>query len=183
MNKYDTEHVTTGHPLMSDAEFLDTYRQAWHAYYTPEHMETIMRRAAVSGMKLRKLARLAVYFYGAPTIEHVHPLQFGLFRRKYRKDRRLGLPTENALVFYPRYLWEIISKYIRLARLALMYKRIQRRVERDPARHEYQDLAITPASDEEQDTLELFNATEAAKSAVEKYRRNRASRILKVAAE
>ena len=31
---------------MSDAEWDEAYRAAWTNYYTPEHMRTIMRRAA-----------------------------------------------------------------------------------------------------------------------------------------
>ena len=45
MNKYDLEHVVTGHPKMSKAEWERAYRLAWETYYTPEHMETVMRRA------------------------------------------------------------------------------------------------------------------------------------------
>ena len=50
MNKYDLEHVTTGHAKMSKAEWEGVYRQAWEVYYTPEHMETIMRRAYATGI-------------------------------------------------------------------------------------------------------------------------------------
>jgi hypothetical protein len=58
----------------------------------------------------------------------VHPLQGGLFRRKYRTDRRPGLPLELRFVFYPRYAWEIVSKYARLLAVALRYERARRRV-------------------------------------------------------
>jgi hypothetical protein len=37
MNIYDAEHVTTGHPLMSAEEWRRAYREAWAAFYTPEH--------------------------------------------------------------------------------------------------------------------------------------------------
>ena len=42
------------------------------------------------------LARLIEY-------EGVHPLEGGVFRLKFRRDRRAGLPRESPLVFYPRY--------------------------------------------------------------------------------
>ena len=35
MNKYDLEHVCTGHPLMSAREWQDIYHRAWDAFYTP----------------------------------------------------------------------------------------------------------------------------------------------------
>ena len=50
MNKYDLEHVVTGHPTMSKAEWERAYRLAWETYYTPEHMETVMRRAVATGI-------------------------------------------------------------------------------------------------------------------------------------
>src|SRR5262249_52054495 len=44
MNKYDVEHVTTAHPRMSAQELRGIYDRAWHLYYSPEHVETLMRR-------------------------------------------------------------------------------------------------------------------------------------------
>jgi radical SAM superfamily enzyme YgiQ (UPF0313 family) len=144
MNNYDAEHVTTAHPLMSDEEFLRTYRQAWEAFYTLDHVETIIRRAAACGIKTRKVMKLALYFYGMQRIEGIHPLQGGLFRRKYRKDRRPGFPIESPMVFYPRYLWESIIRSVRLFTLLRRYKRILARVEATPAKHTYMDVALTP---------------------------------------
>ena len=146
MNNYDAEHVTTAHPLMSDEEFLRTYRQAWEAFYTLDHVETIIRRAAACGIKTRKVMKLALYFYGMQRIEGIHPLQGGLFRRKYRKDRRPGFPIESPMVFYPRYLWESIIRSVRLFTLLRRYKRILARVEATPAKHTYMDVALTPAT-------------------------------------
>jgi radical SAM superfamily enzyme YgiQ (UPF0313 family) len=146
MNNYDAEHVTTAHPLMSDEEFLRTYRQAWEAFYTLDHVETIIRRAAACGIKTRKVMKLALYFYGMQRIEGIHPLQGGLFRRKYRKDRRPGFPIASPMVFYPRYLWETIIRSVRLFTLLRRYKRILARVEATPAKHTYMDLALTSAA-------------------------------------
>ena len=42
--------------------------------------------------------------------EGVHPLEGGAFRRKYRRDRRAGLPLENPLTFYPRLAAETAQK-------------------------------------------------------------------------
>ena len=97
MNKYDLEHVTTGHPKMSKAEWEGVYRQAWETYYTPEHMETIMRRAYATGISPGKMMFLLIWFYGCVTIEKIHPLEGGYLRRKVRRDRRPGLPIENPL--------------------------------------------------------------------------------------
>jgi radical SAM superfamily enzyme YgiQ (UPF0313 family) len=45
MNKYDLEQVVTAHARMSKEEWQGIYRAAWDIYYTPEHMQTILRRA------------------------------------------------------------------------------------------------------------------------------------------
>jgi hypothetical protein len=174
LNIYDAEHVTTGHPLMSAEEWRATYREAWAAFYTPEHVETLMRRAVACGIRARKIMMLCLWFYGSIAIESVHPLQGGLFRRKYRRDRRPGLPVASPLTFYPRYAWEILSKTVRLLALWRTYDRIRRRVEADAAAAEYRDLALTPVTEAEIDDLEIFRATESARQAVAKAKRQRA---------
>ena len=89
LNKYDLNHRVTHHPRMSDAEWEEAYREAWHAYYTPEHMETVIRRAAaLPGGRPRAKMRLMLWFYLMYRIEHLHPLEGGIFRLKYRRDRR-----------------------------------------------------------------------------------------------
>ena len=86
---------------------------------------------------------------------------------------------EPPLVFYPRYPWEIVSKHARLLALAWRYDRIRRRVESDPAPSAYRDQALTPVTDDETGTLEIFNATDSAKAAVEKARRQKPPRPLR----
>ena len=55
MNRYDLVHVTTRHPAMSDEELLGIYRRAWDLYYSPEHVETVMRRAKAWGYDPRDM--------------------------------------------------------------------------------------------------------------------------------
>ena len=181
MTIYDAEHVTTGHPLMSADEWRRTYHEAWAAFYTPEHVETLMRRALACGMRARKIMMLYLWFYCSVTIESVHPLQAGLFRRKYRRDRRPGLPLESSFLFYPRYARETLSKAMRLLALARTYDGIHRRVEADPAGAHYRDLALTPVTAAEIDDLEIFRATKSARQAVAKATRKRALRPVQAA--
>ncbi len=182
MNNYDTEHVTTAHPLMSETEWLESYRQAWHAFFTPEHIATVMRRAAACNMDPRKIKNLALGFYGSQVIEGIHPLQGGLLRLKYRKDRRPGLPVVHPLWFYPAYIWETLCKLVRFILLNRAYKRILNRVENDPAKLDYMDLALTPADDADLDKLEIFTASESAREAADRARRKAGKKLL-VAAE
>ena len=142
MNKYDLEHVTTGHPAMSATEWQEIYRKVWDLYYSAAHIETIFRRAKASGIKPVRLLNHILQFYFTFIQEKVHPLQGGYFRRKLRRHRRSGLPRENPLVFYPRRVWEVLDTHARLAAFYIHLHRIRRRVERDP-RH-YIDRSLAP---------------------------------------
>jgi radical SAM superfamily enzyme YgiQ (UPF0313 family) len=176
LNNYDTEHVTTAHPLMSADEWRAAYDEAWRSFYEPAHVETLMRRAVACGMSPRKIVKVALWFWGAISIEGVHPLQAGVFRRKYRRDRRPGLPVEAPHVFYPRYAREIVSKHARLLGLILQYGWFCFRIERDPRAAEYTDLSLSPVTEHETEDLEMFTATESAKQAVAKAGRLRPAR-------
>jgi hypothetical protein len=147
LNRYDSEHVTMVHPLMSEQEWLEAYQRAWDTFYTMEHVETLMRRAAACGIKTQKLMKLAFGSYAMQVIEGVHPMEGGLLRRKHRCDRRPGRPIENPLLFYPRYIWECISKTARLWCLYRSYKRLRNRVENDPAKSVYVDPALLPVEE------------------------------------
>jgi hypothetical protein len=146
MNKYDLEHVTAHHPLMSDAEWQDLYRRAFDMYYSPEHIERIFRRAKASGIKPVRLVNHVLQFYFTFRQEKVHPLQGGFVRRKVRSQRRSGLPPENPLVFYARRLWEIADTHVRLVAYYWFLHRIRKRVERDPL--PYVDPALLPVEPE-----------------------------------
>ncbi len=142
MNKYDLEHVTTGHSVMTSGEWQQVYRQAWDLYYSAEHIETIFRRAKVSGIKPVRLLNHIVQFYFTFIQENVHPLQGGYLRRKIRRHRRGSLPRENPLVFYLRRIREIVETHAKLAAFYLYLHRIRRRVERD--QRLYSDPALMP---------------------------------------
>ena len=170
LNRYDLEHATTPHPTMSNAELEQVYQDAWWAYYSPAHMETVMRRAAATGISPGKILFLLVWYYGCFALEKVHPLQGGYLRRKYRRDRRPGLGIESPLVFYPRYVMNLTWKHLRLASAVWRFGRFRRSLKHDPKAAEYTDLALTPVTDDEFDSLEMFNVSAAAKSAVVKIR-------------
>ena len=171
MNKYDAEHVVTAHSRMSKDEWEDIYRRAWDIYYTPEHLETIMRRAAATGTGLSRMELILLMFSSAVPIENVHPLQCGIFRLKFRHGRRPELPVEPIWAFYPKYFWEIASKHARLAYRWLQLRRITARVRSMPHAEAYTDLALTAVDEPESDTLELFTQNDAARTEVARVRR------------
>jgi len=149
MNNYDLEHVCTAHPKMSKAAWEQVYRNAWARYYTDAHVETIMRRAAASGIRLSKVTDAATIFAGATRIEGVHPLQFGLIRRKLRTQRRPGTRVLNPVLFYPWRAFDFLRTATRWGALVLRYRRIARRVAADPNRLAYTDPALLPPAPED----------------------------------
>ena len=166
MNRYDLVHVVTDHPKLSREELLEVYKEAWDAYYSPGHVETLMRRAKARGITARSMKNKVLKFYGIMRCERIHPLDGGILRRKHRRDRRHSMPRENPLVFYGRYGWDTARKFVEFARLAWQLHRICRRVEQDTA--PYMDLALSPVDDQDMAALEMFTATDAAKATYRK---------------
>ncbi|MCK7578601.1 MAG: radical SAM protein [Chromatiales bacterium] len=146
LNRYDLEHVCTTHPLMSAEEWQAVYRQAWEAYYSMAHLETLMRRATTVGRNPQRIMQIALQFYACVAFEGVHPLQGGFIRRKVRTERRPTLPLESPLRFYPRRAWEFVSTYSRLIAFAAKVWRLYRRVrhEQRSATERYVDEAMRP---------------------------------------
>ncbi len=79
-------------------------------------------------------------------------------RLKFRGSRRSELPLESALTFYPKYLIEMFTKQIRWISLYARLRLIYRKIKKDPQRFEYMDLALTPVTDDETETRELFQS-------------------------
>jgi hypothetical protein len=168
MNKYDVEHVVTDHPKMSRQELQRVYQEAWSLYYTREHLEILLRRAVVTNVPLMRLAKVLVPFATMMQLEKVHPLQSGLVRMKSRSERRPGLPRESAFAFYPRYIGELIARNAKVIKTAWWILQTMRRIERDPNRHAYMDLALTPVLDEaDEETFDYLTKTSGAKAAID----------------
>lgn len=170
LNKYDLNHDVTDHPLMTRNEWRDTYRSAWETYYTDEHVETVIRRAIATGTSPGKTTFFIVWFKGCIGIEGIHPLEGGFFRRKVRKNRRVGMKTESPLLFYPKYAAETLGNQFKWISLYLRMRLIYKRVKRDPKRFEYMDLSLEPVTDHEEDR-EIFQ-TESARKFLDTVHRN-----------
>jgi radical SAM superfamily enzyme YgiQ (UPF0313 family) len=171
LNKYDLNHVCTAHSKMSKAEWERAYLTAWETYYTLDHIETILRRLVAKNGRAANAIVLMMWFMSAIHLEGVHPLESGVFRLKFRRDRRPGLPREPVWKFYPRY-W--IESAVKLARLALLYGRIRRiykRIKEDPNRHNYMDVALTPVTDHDTEDLEMFHTPSAPAFVAQEQRR------------
>ena len=158
LNKYDLEHVTTIHSRMSRQEWTTLYRDTWKEFYSLEHMETVLRRAAATGIHLGNMVVLLVWFHFCIVYEKIDPLQGGYLRRKYRKDRRPTMPVESPFVFYPRYLFETLYKHFKLAGLAWRFHWFKERLARDANAANYRDVALTPDSETDAESLEMLVA-------------------------
>ena len=171
LNKYDLEHAVTAHPRMTQAEWERIYHDAWSLFYTPEHMATILKRAAATGVKTWSILKLLVWFSTSVAIEKVHPLQGGLLRLKHRLDRRPGLRIEPVWSFYPKLAWETVSKTAKLLALGFRLNAVRKRIEADPNKRAYTDQALTPVCEDDTEALELFTQNDAARGAVKRAQR------------
>jgi pyruvate-formate lyase-activating enzyme len=158
MNRYDLEHVCTGHAIMSPEAWAGVYRDAWQRYYTDQHVETVLRRAAASGLNPKKIVDALTIFSGAVRIEGVHPLQFGFVRRKIRTSRRHGMRIKNPLLFYPRRAVESVVVALKWLELVRRYRRIMAGVLADPKAAAFMDHALTPVTGgtEDDELVKIF---------------------------
>jgi radical SAM superfamily enzyme YgiQ (UPF0313 family) len=154
LNKYDLEHVTAAHSTMTSEQWQKLYHDAWVEYYSPQHLETVMRRSVATNSNAGNMTFLLLWYYTCVRLEKIDPLEGGYLRRKYRKDRRPTLPVESPFVFYPRYLADLVMKHVTLAGLVWRYGKLRRQLKRDPNARHYTDLALTPVT--EDDSEEMF---------------------------
>jgi hypothetical protein len=172
MNKYDLTHRVSRHGTMSDQDWEEAYRAAWLAFYTPEHINTILRRTCAAG-NLRPAVTLEtiLWFYLMTLFEGVHPLEGGALRLKSRRDRRHGMPLENPFLFYARYWGGTALKAWRYFRVYRRCKAMLDAALAAPDRWTYSDLAIAPPKSDEFDALDLYHATSGGEAALKrKYR-------------
>jgi hypothetical protein len=158
LNKYDLNHICTPHSRMSNEEWDRAYKMAWQRYYTIDHIETVLRRVAATKANASNALFLITWFTGSINIEHIHPLESGFLRLRFRRDRRPGFPLEPVWRFYPKYAAEIASKAVRWTTLYLKLRRIYLRIKADPNRYCYTDVAMTAVAADEAETHELFNS-------------------------
>ena len=166
LNKYDAEHVCTAHAKMSDKQWQKIYHDAWSLYYTPEHMKTLLRRAAATGVPMGNLAKYLVTFSTTDRLENVHPLQGGVLRLKHPSERRHGLARESAWTFWPRFVWETLRKHTILAGTfgRLIFWVIV--ISSARGKRDYMDRAITPVGEDGDETLDLLTKTTGGRAAV-----------------
>jgi radical SAM superfamily enzyme YgiQ (UPF0313 family) len=183
LNKYDVEHVCTAHPRMSKEQWEAIYREAWSIYYAPKHLKTLLRRAAVNGVPISSLIKMLVTFATTVRLENVHPLQSGILRLKHLSERRPDLPRERALIFWPRFVWETLSKHVAIIGTIARLLVFKFAIAHDPTARTYTDIALKPIGDDEDTALDLLTNTTGARAAVAHLKKvaelTRAARVTK----
>ncbi len=166
LNDYDTTHICMPHPKMTEAEWHEIYQEAWSLYYSREHMTTLLRRGAASGLPMGSLLKLLVLFSVMVSIEKVHPLEGGFLRMRHPSERRPGLRRESALTFWPRFVVETVGKHVSMLGTIARMVRVWRSISRDPAAASYMDQALTPVRDDDHETLDLLTKTGGVREAI-----------------
>ena len=147
MNNYDLEHVCTGHATMTKAAWDQVYRDALGALL---YGRTRGNRAAPRLCQWAEVApeadRRSDAFFRLGALGGVHPLQFGLLRRKVRVQRRRGMPIVNPLVSFISCAGSRLPQYPSAwLRHVWRYRRLQARIMKDPANKLYFDEALQSA--------------------------------------
>jgi radical SAM superfamily enzyme YgiQ (UPF0313 family) len=171
LNKYTLEHVVSDHPKMSRAEWQKVYFKAWDHFYSDDHVETILRRAHASGIDIRRLMVILLWFSSAVPLEGVHPLQAGLLRIKNRLERRSGMPIEPWPMFYWKFAADFVGKHVAFVRRWRKLDAMRKRILAEDPNRAYNDKALAPVPEDRREELELYTQTAAAKAAVTRERR------------
>jgi hypothetical protein len=136
-------------------------------YYSNEHIETVARRhAAISDRRVNTVVRYMMEFKAMYEVEHIHPLEGGRVRLKYRTDRRPEMGIEWPGVFHLKLAGEVLWKAWHYGRIILEARRIVKKVTADPARKAYMDTALTPAAEDDFEHLAIFTETAGAEAAI-----------------
>jgi hypothetical protein len=110
-------------------------------------------------MSVSKIRDGLIIFSGSLRIEGVHPLQFGLGRRKIRTQRRHGMKIVNPLIFYPWRIYDAARAGVQWLKVSLRYSAMLRRIKADPNAKSYIDDATRPVlhqANEPDRLVELF---------------------------
>ena len=131
LNKFDSENATIKHPKMTQEEWEGIFRKAWDIYYSPKHVEKLLRRGSRDGISPSRLIWRILICQFAIKYENTHPFQCGAFRKKVRRQRRWGMPLENPLLFYSRRAWEIGKTILLLSIYAWRLERVKKSIKKN----------------------------------------------------
>lgn len=171
LNKYNLHSRVSHHPTMSDEDWEEAYDAAWQSYYSWSHIETVARRSAAQADRdPSKVITFMVEFKAIYEIEKVHVLEGGLLRKKFRSDRRPGLPRVPPVIFHLNMAIESLRKVWKYVVLFRQASRLTRKIREDAKRYAYVDTAIALSTEDGDGNLALLNQTQGGPEAVQRQR-------------
>ncbi|WP_200808426.1 B12-binding domain-containing radical SAM protein [Tistlia consotensis] len=102
LNRYDSTHVTTAHPLMTRQEVQDLYWRCWSDYFSLRHLKTVLGRALYHGLPMDIVRSTFVCTRTIAMLERMHTGDSGALRIKDRRSRRAGYPVEPMVPHFCR---------------------------------------------------------------------------------
>lgn len=129
-----------------DDEWARACRNAWKEFYAREHMEKILRRAVATGTDIENLMTVLLWFHGCVFYEKVEPVWGGSWRRRYRRDRRSSMDTDDPMTFHIADVIERLSKVIRRRALYARFRTFVKQLQAEPGARSYTDPALDPAT-------------------------------------
>ncbi|MEM7424980.1 MAG: radical SAM protein [Pseudomonadota bacterium] len=161
MNKYDLHQRVSHHPVMSDEEWEAAVDAAWEAYYTPEHMKTVLKRVFGTGSNRRVFTaeRMVWHYYFAKGPFNHYKMEGGFIPLRFRKDRRPTFKREHPLVFYPRYAYDLVRMVGGYMKVWGWFRWELQKLRRNPEAKNYRDAAIAPVVADEIETSRLLTET------------------------
>jgi hypothetical protein len=140
-NTYDSFHESMPHPKMKNGAWTRAYRDAWHRFYSFEHMKEVLCRADATNYWdiLRNYLWCKNSFFN----EGAHPMITGFFRIKDRKTRRGSFPRESRFAHIKRRVPEIYRYVCDAFRLLLEMEELwlQTRKRSETELHVIEELA------------------------------------------
>ncbi len=107
LNRYDGFHETTGHANFKPGEWFSAYRKAWRNFYTFEYMREVLMNA--NPENYWNIFNNFLWYKNSVAVEGGHPMLYGFFRLKERKERRPGFAVESRLRHIMRRLRDLRS--------------------------------------------------------------------------
>lgn len=111
-NSYDCFHESMPHPRMKNGAWTRAYSEAWHRFYSFEHMKEVLCRA--DAKTYWDIFRNYLWCKNSFFNEGAHPMITGFFRIKDRKTRRGLFPRESRFAHIKRRVPEVY-RYARSA--------------------------------------------------------------------
>jgi radical SAM superfamily enzyme YgiQ (UPF0313 family) len=105
LNRYDSFHETTRHPNFAPGEWYETYRRAWHSFYSFEYMRNVLM--AAPPQNYWNIFRNFIWYKNSAVVEEGHPMIHGFFRLRDRVDRRPGYEVEPRRIHWVRRVREL----------------------------------------------------------------------------